>query len=159
MFFLLFYTSERYKTLTHTRAHTHTHIVTWCPTGTIEIRLILFPVFELTVASRQRMTVKKECGSRGDQQMLVLGNLTWMTSSSPKKSPDQGEEERSQVIGWDPKTEVAPSSRQRKTEKKKLVVGQGSYRAEPKPVLRVKEDEEYFRHEEAIFFKPVLKIA
>ena len=44
-------------------------------------------------------------------------------------------------------------------EKKKLVVGQGSYRAEPKPVLRVKEDEEYFRHEEAIFFKPVLKIA
>ena len=32
--------------------------VTWSPTETIEIRLILFPVFELTVASHQRMTVK-----------------------------------------------------------------------------------------------------
>ena len=39
--------------------------VTWSPTETIEIRLILFPVFELTVASRQRMTVKKEYGSQG----------------------------------------------------------------------------------------------
>ena len=29
------------------------------------MRLILFPVFELTVASRQRMTVKKEYGSQG----------------------------------------------------------------------------------------------
>ena len=82
-----------------------------------------------------------------------------MTSSSPKKSPDQGEEERSQVIGWDPKTEVAPSSRQRKNEKKKLVVGQGSLQTEPKSVLRVEEDIKIFRIEEAIFFKPVLKIA
>ena len=82
-----------------------------------------------------------------------------MTSSSPKKSPDQVEEERSQVIGWDPKTEVAPSPRQRKNEKKKLVVGQGSWQTEPKPVLRVEEDIKIFRIEEAIFFKPVLKIA
>ena len=52
-------------------------VVMWCPTEMIEIRLILFPVFELTVASRQRVTVKKECRSqRGYQQMLVLGNLT-----------------------------------------------------------------------------------
>ena len=28
------------------------------------------------------------------------------------------------MIGWDPKTEVAPSSRQRKKERRKLVVGQ-----------------------------------
>ena len=34
-------------------------IVTWCPTEKIEIRLLLFPVRELTVASRQ----SKECGS------------------------------------------------------------------------------------------------
>ena len=66
-------------------------------------------------------------------KLSVLSNLTWMTSSSPKKSPDQGEEERSQVIGWDPKTEVAPSSRQRKKEKRKLAVGQGSWRTELKP--------------------------
>ena len=35
------------------------YIVTWCPTEKIEIRLLLFPVRELTVASRQ----SKECGS------------------------------------------------------------------------------------------------
>ncbi len=34
-------------------------IVTWCPTEKIEIRLLLFPVRELTIASRQ----SKECGS------------------------------------------------------------------------------------------------
>ena len=34
-------------------------VVTWCPTEKIEIRLLLFPVRELTVASRQ----SKECGS------------------------------------------------------------------------------------------------
>ena len=37
------------------------------------------------------------------------------------------------MIGWDPKTEVAPSSRQGKREKRKLVVGQGSWRTELKP--------------------------
>ena len=37
-----------------------------------------------------------------------------VTSSSPKESPDQGEEERSQMIGWDPKTEVGTPSRQGK---------------------------------------------
>ena len=64
--------------------------------------------FEWTVASRQRVTVKKECRSqRGYQQMLVLGNLTQVTGH-------QEEEERSQMIGWDPKTEVGTPSRQRK---------------------------------------------
>ena len=70
-----------------------------------------------------------------------------MTSSSPKKSPDQEEEERSQVIGWDPKTKVAPSSRQRKNEKKKLVIGQGSWQTDPKPVLRVKKTKKYLGQE------------
>ena len=50
-----------------------------------------------------------------------------------KKSPDQGEEERSQMIGWDPKTEVGTPSRQRKQIIRKLVVGQGSWRTELKP--------------------------
>ena len=36
-------------------------------------------LFELTVASHQRMTVKKECRSqRGDPQMFILGDLTWV---------------------------------------------------------------------------------
>ena len=72
--------------------------------------------FELTVASRQRMTVKKECRlQRGYQQMLVLGNLTQVAGHQG------GEGERSQMIGWDPKTEVAPSSRRRKKKRKEKV--------------------------------------
>ena len=65
-------------------------------------------VFELTVASRQRMTVKKECRSqRGDPQMFILCDLT-------RVSWHGKEEGRSQTIGWDPKTEVGTPSRQRK---------------------------------------------
>ena len=65
-------------------------------------------LFELTVASHQRVTVKKECRSqRGDPQMFILGDLTRVAW--------QGKEgERSQMIGWDPKTEVGTPSRQRK---------------------------------------------
>ena len=58
-------------------------------------------MFELTVASCQRMTVKKECGTQ------VLGDLT-------RVAWPRNEEERSQMIGWDPKTEVGTPSRQRK---------------------------------------------
>ena len=42
----------------HTHADMLVPIVTWFPTETIEIRLLLSNVFELTVASHQRMTVK-----------------------------------------------------------------------------------------------------
>ena len=63
---------------------------------------------EWTVASRQRATVKKECRSqRRYQQMLVLSNLTQVAGH-------QEEGGRSQVIGWDPKTEVGTPSRQQK---------------------------------------------
>ena len=55
------------------------------------------------------------------------------------------------MIGWDPKTEVAPSSRQRKKEKRKLVVGQGSWRTELKPsTLGKRRRKEYLGHEGAI---------
>ena len=77
--------------------------VTWCPTEKIEIRLLLFPMRKLTVASRQ----SKECGS--EWRPTDVGTL------------------------W-PHSEVAPSSRLRKKkEKRKLVVGQGSWRTELKP--------------------------
>ena len=56
--------------------------------------------------------LRKNIGQGEDQQMFVLSNLTWVISSSPKKSPDQGKEERSQMIGWDPKMEVGTPSRQ-----------------------------------------------
>ena len=45
----------------------------------------------------------------------------------------KGEEERSQMIGWDPKTEVGTPSCQWKQIIRKLVVGQGSWRTEQKP--------------------------
>ena len=45
--------------------------------------------------------------------MLVLGDLTRVALHGK-------EEGRSQMIGWDPKTEVAPSSRRRKKENKKV---------------------------------------
>ena len=55
-----------------------------------------------------------------EKQMFVLGDLmdkewdTGVTSSSPDGSPDQGGEERSQMIGWSPRAEVGTPSRQRK---------------------------------------------
>ena len=39
-------------------------------------------------------------------KLSVLSNLTRMTYSSPNESPDQGEEERRQMIGWSPRAEV-----------------------------------------------------
>ena len=49
-----------------------------------------------------------------------------VTYSSPNELPDQEEEDGSQMIGRDPKTEVAPSSRQRKEEIRKLVLDETS---------------------------------
>ena len=74
-----------------------------------------------------------------EKQMFVLGDLMekeWDTGRHIVALTDRlakGEEKRSQMIGWDPETEVAPSSRQRKKKKRKLVVGQGSWRTELKP--------------------------
>ena len=88
--------------------------VTWYPTETIEIRLILSSRLNEQWRPVKKVTVKKECRSqRGYQQVLVLSNL---------RSPDtgRGEEGRSQMIGWGPKTEVAPfsPSAKKKNEKK-----------------------------------------
>ena len=64
--------------------------------------------FELTVSSRQKKwPLRENVGHRGDKQMLVLGDFTQVAG-------DQEEEERSQMIGRDPKTEVGTSSPQRK---------------------------------------------
>ena len=83
------------------------HIVTRYPTGRREIKLLLL-VFELTVSSRQKKwSLRKNVGHRGDKQMLVLGDLTQVAGH-------QEEEERSQMIGRDPKTEVGTPSPQRK---------------------------------------------
>ena len=72
--------------------------------------------------------LRKNVGRGEDQQMFVLSNLAWVTSSSPKKSPDQGEEERSQMIGWDPQNGSGDSFPSAEIEsKKKLVIGRGSW--------------------------------
>ena len=67
--------------------------VTWYPTETIEIKSILSSRWNEQWKPVKKVTVKKECRSqRGYQRMLVLSNL---------RSPDnQGEEGRSQMIGW-----------------------------------------------------------
>ena len=84
--------------------------------------------------------------------MLVLGNLTQVAGH-------QEEEERSQMVGWDPKTEVGtPPSAEIESKKVSFWTWFVGDRTKSQ-VLRVKEDEEYFRHEETILFKPVLKIA
>ena len=83
------------------------YIVTRYPTGRREIKLLL-PVFELTVSSRQKkVTVKEECRS----QRAI--NRCWYLVTSGRRTPE-GERERSQMIGWDPKTEVGLPSPQRK---------------------------------------------
>ena len=88
----------------NTNQHNSIDNVTWCPTETIDIRLILFPVFELTVASHQRVTVKKVCRSQGRPDIY-----TWWPHSGRLTR-----EGWSQTIGWDPKAEVGTPSRQRK---------------------------------------------
>ena len=81
-------------------------------------KIITILVFELTVASHQRMTVKNRC----------------LYSVTSLGSPDTGRKEvEAKWLAGTLKMEVAPSSRQRKKEKTKLVVRQGSWRTEPKP--------------------------
>ena len=84
--------------------------------------------------------------------MFVLGDL-------PRVAWHGKEEGRSQMIGWDPKNGSGTFFPSAKKGKERLVVGQGSWQTEPKPVLRVEEDKKYLGHEGAKFFKPVLKIA
>ena len=67
-------------------------------------------LFELTVASLQRMTVKNRC----------------LYSVTSLGSPDTGRKKvEAKLLAGTPKTEVAPSTRQRKKRIIKLVVGQG----------------------------------
>ena len=67
-------------------------IVTWYPTETIEIRLILSSRWNEQWQLVKKVTVKKECRSqRGYQQMLVLSNL---------RSPDTGRGGREKPNDW-----------------------------------------------------------
>ena len=77
------------------------HVVSHWDDGSGMTTILLF---ELTVASHQRMTVKKEYGSEGRPDVY-----TWWPHSGRLTR-----EGRSQTIGWDPKTEVGTPSRQRK---------------------------------------------
>ena len=66
--------------------------VTWYPTETIEIRLILSSRWNEQWQPVKKVTVKKECRSqRGYQQMLVLSNL---------RSPDTGRRGREKPNDW-----------------------------------------------------------
>ena len=71
-------------------------IVTWYPTETIEIRLILSSRWNEQWQPVKKVTVKKECRSqRGYQQVLVLSNL---------RSPDtKGEKREAKWLAGAPK--------------------------------------------------------
>ena len=86
-------------------------------------------------------------GQNGDQQMFVLCDLTRVARHGK-------EEGRSQMIGWDPKTEVAPSSRQRKKEMRKSVCWTEVAESEPKANT---ERRKVTRTRRSRIFKPVLK--
>ena len=101
-------------------------------------------LFELTVAGHQRVTVKNRC-------LYLVTSL-----GSPDTEREKVEAKR--LAGTlKRKWGLLPVSGNRK--EKKVVVGQGLWQTEPKPVLRVEEDKKYLGHEGAKFFKPVLKIA
>ena len=93
--------------------------VTWYPTETIEIRLILSSRWNEQWQPIKKVTVKKECRSqRGYQQVLVLSNL---------RSPDTGSEKEREakwltgVLKW----KWHPSPCRRKKREEMLVVWQG----------------------------------
>ena len=71
-------------------------LVTWYPTETIKIRLILSSRWNEQWQPFKKVTVKKECRSqRGYQQMLVLSNL---------RSPDtKGEKREAKWLAGTPK--------------------------------------------------------
>ena len=60
-----------------------------------------------SIKPSNKWPLRKNVGHRGDKQMLVLGDLTQVAGH-------QEEEERSQIIGRDPKTEVGTPSPQQK---------------------------------------------
>ena len=105
-------------------------IVTWSPTERGEIKNVPYPsVFRL--AGHQRLTVKEKQRmwvnfgrplKEGKKMWVRLSVLHDLTRVAWQGKEDDG----SQMIGWDPKMEVAPSSRQRKKEIRKLVLDQTS---------------------------------
>ena len=127
--------------------------VTWYPTETIEIRLILSSRWNEQWQPVKKVTVKKECRSqRGYLQMLVLNNL---------RSPDtRGKEGEAKWLAGTLKRKWHPSPRRRKKREEMLVVWAGFVGGRTKSqLLRVKKTKEYLRHEGPEFFKSVLKIA
>ena len=87
----------------------------------------------LELTGRQRLTVERETKNRVNfgwslkeekmwVKLSVLSNLTQVTYRSPNESPDQGEEERSQMIGLSTRSEVgAPSVSRSKEEESQLL--------------------------------------
>ena len=106
------------------------YIVTWYPTETMEVGWLLF---ELTVT--------------------WLGwHLVALT-----KSPDQGGEEgRSQMIGWGPKTEVAPFSPSAKKTRRNVSYWKGLVADRPIAIYSGRRRQKHILDtRDPRFFKPV----
>ena len=74
--------------------------------GDEEVRLILFSRVKSALSSSQKVTVKRNVGHAEETR------CSYLVTSGRRTS--EGERERSQMIGWDPKTEVGLPSPQRK---------------------------------------------
>ena len=72
--------------------------------------------------------------------MLVLGDLTQVAGH-------QEEEERSQMIGWGPKTEVAPFSPSAKKTRRNVSFWAGLVADRPIAIYSGLKTKEYLRHE------------
>ena len=91
------------KWLVIVRVHSCCHVIAH---GDEEVRLILFSRGESALSGSQKVTVKRECGSRRGDQVFALSDL---------RSPDIGRGKREKPNDWlGPKTEVGLPSPQRK---------------------------------------------
>ena len=116
--------------------------VTWYPTETIEVRLILSSRWNEQWKPVKKVTVKRECGSqRGYQQVLVLSNL---------RSPDTGRGGREKPNDWlGPQngSGASPPPPLAEIDSKKVSFWAGLVTDRPMAIYSGLKTKEYLRHE------------
>ena len=87
--------------------------------------------------------LRKNVGRGEDQQMFVLSNRTWVTSSSPKKSADQeggGEKPSDWLVPLNGSGTFFRSAKKKKTKRKVSCLGRVRRRQNQKPSTPGEED-------------------
>ena len=77
----------------------------------------------------KKWPLRKNVGHRGDI------NRCWYLVTSGRRTPEGGEEGRSQMIGWGPKTEVAPFSPSAKKTRRNVSYWKGLVADRPIAIL------------------------